>query len=117
MPPVASAELLATDRPGATGDELRCRVVAARRRQRERAGCLNARLSAAETERWCRPDRAGTRLIEKAMDRLGLSARGAHRVMRVARSIADLAAEEEIGAMAVSEALGFRRLELADRRG
>jgi magnesium chelatase family protein len=56
-------------------------------------------------------DAAGTRLIAYAVDRGGMSARAVHRALRVARTIADLAGEERVGAMRLAEALQYRAYE------
>ena len=84
----------------------------ARRRQWERGRCLNAELDAAQTERYCEPDREGRRLLSHALDRFALSARAAHRVLRVARSIADLAGAPGTRSADIAEALALRTLEL-----
>ena len=89
------------------------RARTARERMLDRAGKHNAALSVAEVNRDCRPDEAGRTLLEQASSRLGLSARGSHRVLKLARTIADLAASPGIDAGHVAEAIGFRAL---DRR-
>jgi magnesium chelatase family protein len=62
-----------------------------------------------EVERHCRTDRAGETLLKQAISRLGLSARAYHRVLKLARTIADLAEAETVAATHVAEAVGFRR--------
>ena len=94
--------------PGEGSDVVRERTRAARCRQLARQGCVNGRLSAAELGRCGRLEGAGQRLLADASVRLGLSLRGVHRVLRVARTIADLAAEESIGKTHLAEALGYR---------
>ncbi len=84
------------------------RVAAARERQIERAGLINARLNAAQVRRWALPDTQGCRLLERAATRLRLSRRACDSVLRVARSIADLAGEQDIGERQVAEALALR---------
>ena len=74
-----------------------------------RQGKPNALLESAELEAHCHLDDDGTRLLQRAMSKLGLSARSYHRTLKVARSIADLAAADSIGAAHVSEALIYRR--------
>ncbi len=113
MPPVPHHTMLAGDPDGEPSRAVRRRTEAARERQLRRAGKPNARLTGGEVEAWCRPDAAGRALLEKAMERLGLTARAYHRVLRTARTIADLAGVEQIGAAHVSEAVQYRQL---DRR-
>ncbi|HSJ24971.1 MAG TPA: YifB family Mg chelatase-like AAA ATPase [Longimicrobiales bacterium] len=79
-----------------TSESIRQRVVAARERQLQRAGRPNAELNPAETAEYCRLDAAGERAIRGAIRKLGLSARGYHRVCRVARTIADLKGADRI---------------------
>jgi len=102
--------------PAAEGSaELRARVVAARARQRARYAkrglSCNAQLASRDIDRHCALDLAGARLLESAVDRLRLSARAYARVLKVARSIADLAARERIAAEDVAEALQYRMLD------
>ncbi|GAB6049014.1 YifB family Mg chelatase-like AAA ATPase [Methyloparacoccus murrellii] len=108
-------------RDGTPGGEasstvIRARVEAARQRALDRSGHPNAWLTAAETKRDCRLDDAGHQLLEQAMDKLGLSHRAYHRILKLARSIADLAGTETIGLPHLSEAIGYRRLDRAPRR-
>lgn len=103
-------------RPGSPPDgessrQVAMRVAKARLRQQERSGKCNARLTTREINRYCIPDTAGRQLLERAMERLGLSARGYHRVLKVARSIADLADCETIQNAHVAEAVGYRVLD------
>jgi magnesium chelatase family protein len=86
-------------------------VEQARERQRQRSGGYNAALSNPQIESCCRLDESGRRLLEQAIDRLGLSARAYHRVLKVARTIADLAAEEFIRPAHVAEAVQYRCLD------
>jgi len=96
---------------GEPSSAVRERVQAARERQHARQGKPNAWLSARETVRCCRLDRQAEALLKQAMTRLSLSARGYHRVLRVARSIADLGAVQGIGAAEIGEAIQYRRLD------
>lgn len=94
------------------------RIGAARARQLARAtanrGCpWNAALGAREVRQACRLEATAQRLLDRAFEQLGLSARALMRVLKVARSIADLAGSEEIGAAHVAEAIQYRAL---DRR-
>ena len=85
-------------------------VVAARERQLQRAGKPNARLSNREVQRDCALMASDRSLLERALDKLGLSARAYHRVLRVTRSIADLAGSERVATAHLTEAIQYRRL-------
>ena len=109
VPAVDPAQLQA----GADGESsaaVRGRVVSARARQLQRQGAANARLTPAAIDRHCQPDEAGGQLLKRAIAQLGLSARAYHRVLKVARSIADLAGAAALGSPHVAEAIGYRRL-------
>jgi len=95
---------------------IRERVIQARRRQRARAGPegLNASMGTADLQRHASPDEEGRRLLETAADRMGLSARAIHRVLKVARTVADLEGEESVRRHHIAEAVQYR---LLDRRG
>jgi len=105
-------EKLASERAGEASAAIRQRVAAARERQAHRlhgTGLLtNADLRVAEVRQWCRPDAAAQSLLRAAMRQLQLSARGYHRMLKLARTIADLAGSESIGAAHVAEALQYR---------
>jgi magnesium chelatase family protein len=109
VPALTSDELLVAS-PGESSEVVHARVLSARARQRER-GVLNAMLSNAALRKYCALDAAGTRLIADAVDRGGMSARGVHRVLRVARTIADLAGEGSISTMRLAEAFQYRAYE------
>ncbi|HET8575951.1 MAG TPA: YifB family Mg chelatase-like AAA ATPase [Methylomirabilota bacterium] len=106
---------LAASACGESSAEIRARVVAARARQAARfAGTsvrVNARMNGRQTRRWCMLPAQGTRLLALAVARLGLSARGHDRVLKVARTIADVAGCETIAAEHVSEAIQYRGLD------
>jgi len=109
VPALTAAELNEA-RPGETSEAVRVRVCAARERQRAR-GALNAALPTAALRRACALDSVARALIATAVDRIGLSARGVHRALRVARTIADLAGREAVAADDVAEALQYRAYE------
>ncbi|MBU2954668.1 YifB family Mg chelatase-like AAA ATPase [Marinobacter sp. F3R08] len=95
---------------GETSATVRKRVVAARARQKER-GCLNAALAGRELHDACRLNRQGELLLCGAMEKLGLSARALHRIIRVARTLADLEGCEALAQGHLVEALGYRQLD------
>jgi magnesium chelatase family protein len=96
---------------GEASAAVRARVIAAAALQRVRQGKPNAQLQPKEIERLCRPDAQGEALLKNAFARLSLSARAYHRILKVARTIADLAATEDLAAGHVAEAIGYRRLD------
>lgn len=108
VPAIATEALLGSP-PGESSAAVRVRVIAARALQAARQACPNARLPAGEIERHCRPDAGGEALLRQAMQRLDLSARAYHRVLRVARTLADLAGAVRPGAAHVAEAIQYRR--------
>jgi magnesium chelatase family protein len=100
-----------TFKPSETSATVALRVVGARRLQLERQGRLNARLNTSEVECVCRLDAQTRHLLGIAIGRLGLSARAYHRVLKVARTCADLAGEADIRRVHVSEAISLRALD------
>lgn len=89
---------------------VRERVTAARGRQLARQECLNAHLDAGRLATHCRLDRDCEQLLRTAADKLRLSARGQHKLLRLARSIADLAAKNQVAQTHLAEALLYRQL-------
>ncbi|RLW69717.1 MAG: ATP-dependent protease [gamma proteobacterium symbiont of Stewartia floridana] len=94
-------------------EQIQARILAARRRQYERQGKTNQALAGSEIETHIHIDKPGQKLLQKAVDQLGLSMRAYHRIIKVARTIADLEASSAIHTQHLSEAIGYRRL---DRR-
>lgn len=90
---------------------VRKRVIVARERQHLRGGYLNHALSGGRLEAICKLDKDCQNLLLSAMDRLGLSARAYHRIIRVARTIADLDDAVEISVGHISEAIQYRALD------
>lgn len=88
--------------------QVAARVQQAQARQLQRQGCLNAQLDAAGIKRHCALGRAEQQAMEQHMERLALSARGLHRIIKVARSLADLAGQPRIELPHLLEAMAFR---------
>jgi magnesium chelatase family protein len=99
--------------PGESSAAVRARVGAARERALSRQRKPNARLAPRELERQCPLAPSARALLDAALTRLALSARAYHRVIRVARTIADLAGADVIAAGHVAEAVGYRELDRA----
>jgi len=111
VPRLPPSELRGDAADGERSAVVRERVQRARARQQQRAGKANAHLEQAETLRDCALCSADHDLLEQAMERLQLSARSMHRILRVARTIADLAGEERIARVHLTEAIGYRQLD------
>ncbi len=102
------------DRDGTPSTSMRDQVVAARARQQSRfndSKMVNGRMGAKHIRKHCKLDEAGEMMLRQAMTELGLSARAHDKVLRVARTIADLADTDNIRAEHVSEAIHYRRLD------
>jgi magnesium chelatase family protein len=112
--PVRYGDLTA-DAPGESSAAIRARVLAARERQHARFAAstttCNAEMTARELRAFACPDAAGASILERTMSRLGLSARAYTRVLKVARTIADLDGAERVGAAHVAEAVQYRSLD------
>jgi magnesium chelatase family protein len=113
--PAISAADLVLPAPAEGSAEVRARVAAARERQRGRFSALGARgvrtnadCSATLLEQIAMPDDAGVALLRHAAETLGLSARGFHRTLKVARTIADLEGSDKVSRAHVAEALSYR---------
>ena len=105
---------LRSARENESSEAIRKRVEAARKRQQQRfcgqISC-NARMTPAMVKEWCEPDSAGEKLLEAAFDKLHLSARAYVRILKVARTIADLEGAETVSAVHVAEAINYRVLD------
>jgi len=114
VPRVEFKDMVSRDR-GETSTEIRKRIVRARKRQVQRLIgkkiYCNAQMGAKEVKKFCRVDEEGKELLEMAVNRLGFSARAYTRVLKVARTIADLSGEERINPVHVSEAIQYRMLD------
>lgn len=113
VPPVDKKLLRpqAGETPPESSEQVRQRVVKARNIQLQRAGKANAMLQHKQLEVFCTLRDQDFQLLEQAISRLGLSARAYHRILKVARTIADLAGSEQIQTNHLSEAIGYRRLD------
>jgi magnesium chelatase family protein len=112
VPALPHRELLeGLQHPGESSATVAQRVAAAWLRQQGRQGVSNARLGHTGLGRHCRLPPGGDQLLSTAVERLGLSARAFHRILRVARTIADLAGSDAIGIDHLTEAAGYRRLD------
>ncbi len=120
--PAVKAADLSLPPPAEGSAEIAARVAAARARQKARYARLpehrrirtNAEADGALLDEIATPDPEGKRLLVEAADRLHLSARGYHRVLRVARTLADLEASERVRRLHIAEALSYRRLVLGE---
>jgi magnesium chelatase family protein len=108
VPALKAQELMG--RPdGESSSAVAARVRAARGWAVERQGVPNAELAASQIDTHCALDASARNLLQRAAERLGWSGRGLHRVLKVARTIADLAASDHIATPHVAEAMQWRR--------
>ena len=110
--PALSDDELTNAPDGEASVTIRNRVEQARRLQMQRQAKPNALLSSKEVDQFCATDDAGMSLLKNAVSKLSLSARAYHRILKVARSIADLAGEEVIKPAHIAEAVQYRRYEI-----
>ena len=113
--PAVPEEELTRQASGEPSAAIRSRVESAYRQQLARQGKPNAQLTTQEIDRICIPDAQGMELLKQAINRLSLSARAYHRILKVARSIADLTHAPQIVAAHIAEAVQYRRF--FDRSG
>ncbi|AWV08757.1 Fis family transcriptional regulator [Lysobacter maris] len=114
VPRLPPSQLRPDGPPGESSAAVQARVAVARTRQLERSGTPNARLGEAQMRACCRLDNGDQALLERAAESLRLSARSMHRILRVARTIADLAGSADIATAHLTEAIGYRRMGSAD---
>lgn len=110
--PRVDVDKLTDDRLGEPSEPIRTRVQAARERQRERFAdtplTCNADMGPTEVREICQLDEEGRGLVKAAMQQLGMSARAFHRILKLARTIADLAGSERIETPHLAEAIQYR---------
>lgn len=110
--PALPQEELLKQADGESSASIQARVETARERQLARQGKPNAQLSVTEIDEFCAPDTQGETLLRQAISRLNLSARAYHRVLKVARSIADLAGSAAVQTPHIATAVQYRRMDL-----
>ena len=113
VPTQPAETILAKSSNSPSSAEIRTTVIAAHDIQMQRQGCNNAHLQNSALERHCQLDDASRNLLIQAIDKLGLSARAYHRILRVARTIADMEGIADIQLAHISEAIGYRRMDKA----
>jgi magnesium chelatase family protein len=111
VPVVPQQELMKQQTTGEKSSAIRQRVEKAHQLQLNRQGKTNSGLSVKEIDQHCALDSASENLLTQAISRLNLSARAYHRILKLARTIADLASVEKISNQHIAEAIQYRRLD------
>lgn len=111
VPAVPQEELMRQRITGEKSSVIRQRVEKSHQLQLNRQGKTNSRLSVKEIDQFCSLDTASENLLKQAINRLNLSARAYHRILKVARTIADLSTTEKINNQHIAEAVQYRRLD------
>ena len=117
--PVVPFNQLSQMQQGEPSEVIRARVIAARKRQEERFKAFkgvycNAQMSERMIHQFCEPDEASLNMLRMAMERLHLSARAYNRILKVARTIADIEGTERVQSHHIAEAIGYRNLDRGD---
>lgn len=108
--PLSQAELLAPNKtPNGLSQQIKAKVIEIRAQQFTRQGCLNAQLTSKMCEQVCALDEKTYLFLTQALSKLQLSGRGYHRLLKVARTIADYAGEASVGMPALQQALSFKQ--------
>ena len=114
------ARMLVNRKPGQTSAEIAARVLKAREIQRARFAetgediFCNASMNNRQTEKYCPLSPDCKELLERLIERMGLSARACARIIRLARTIADLEGSEKVQSHHIAEAIGYRNLDRGD---
>lgn len=111
VPLLPPGTLSKTFQPGESSGQVRERVIRAREYQQQRAGKINALLSNAEVRRWCQITQQDAQWLEETLSALGLSVRAWQRILKVARTLADLRLQPEISREQLLEALSYRAMD------
>jgi magnesium chelatase family protein len=111
IPRVGEDVLFENGSIGESSATVRKRVLACRQRQHARAGKLNSALTGKELDRYAKLDRDPERLLKAAIRRLHFSARAVHRILKLARTLADLDGIDALRSEHVAEALSYRQLD------
>jgi magnesium chelatase family protein len=110
LPRLDQGELLrGSHKQQETSQQVRTRVSHTRQRQLQRQGCLNAKLGNQQIEKFCALDHESEKLLVTSIDKFRLTARGYHKILRLSRSIADMANDTNIQPRHLAEAIAYRQ--------